>query len=300
VDSTSHRPRISAVLNTLNEASRLPNSLGSVRPWVDEIVVVDMHSDDNTAEIAAEFGARVFLHERLGFADPARAWAVDQSTGSWVLILDADEMVPAGLARRLLEITREDQDEVVVIPLANYLLGKRFEHTGWGSGQDFHPRFFRRASVELSGNIHGYMRIKDGARVRHLPPGAGLEIVHFNYLDVADFLTRLNRYTSIEASQRLRDGRTSSPSRGLVDAVREFARRYVRQQGYKDGWRGWYLSAFMATYHLAVSAKVVEASRGASRGDVEGRYRVIAREVLDSYAAWPMPAVTEDAAKERE
>ena len=46
------KPRISAVINTLNEEKNLPAALRSVYSWVDEIVVVDMHSEDRTVEIA--------------------------------------------------------------------------------------------------------------------------------------------------------------------------------------------------------------------------------------------------------
>jgi glycosyltransferase involved in cell wall biosynthesis len=82
------------VINTLNEERRLPYALRSVQDWVDEIVVVDMHSDDKTVEIAEAFGARIFTHERVGYADPARAFAFARATGDWILILDADELVP--------------------------------------------------------------------------------------------------------------------------------------------------------------------------------------------------------------
>jgi glycosyltransferase involved in cell wall biosynthesis len=283
------RPRISAVLNTLNEAARLPFSLGSVSRWVDEIVVVDMGSDDETVAVAEAHGARVYTHERLGFADPARAWSVAQSTGSWVLILDADEMVPPRLAGRLMQIAEADSADVVVIPRSNYLLGARLSHTGWGPDQDHHPRFFRRSAVDLKPDIHAYMSVRDSARILRLPPDAGFDVVHFNYVDVDDFITRLNRYTSIEARQHLSLQRRSSPSRALREMAVEFGRRYFRQGGYRDGWRGWYLSMLMATYRLAVSAKVVEMNRGAGRAAVLDNYRKVADAILHSYDTWDGP-----------
>src|SRR5450759_1251360 len=92
--------RISAVINTLNEERNLPFALRSVQDWVDEIVVVDMHSEDATRDIAKQYGARVFLHERLGYADPARAFALEQAVGDWILLIDADELIPAPLSER--------------------------------------------------------------------------------------------------------------------------------------------------------------------------------------------------------
>ncbi|PYU89881.1 MAG: glycosyltransferase family 2 protein, partial [Acidobacteria bacterium] len=114
-------PRISVVVNTLNEEKNLPYALRSVRSWVDEIVVVDMHSQDRTVEIAREYGAKVYSHEPMGFVEPARAFAVAQAGGDWILILDADEVVPLLLSRRLREIARRDEADVVTLPRLNYL-----------------------------------------------------------------------------------------------------------------------------------------------------------------------------------
>ena len=77
--------RISAIIHTLNEELNIANAIRSVAPWVDEIVVIDMYSDDRTAEIARSLGARVLLHEKTGFVEPARAYAEAQALGDWIL-----------------------------------------------------------------------------------------------------------------------------------------------------------------------------------------------------------------------
>jgi glycosyltransferase involved in cell wall biosynthesis len=59
---------ISGVIHTYNEATNIANAIGSLLPWVDEVVVIDMHSEDGTQAIAERLGARVVLHERLEFA----------------------------------------------------------------------------------------------------------------------------------------------------------------------------------------------------------------------------------------
>lgn len=277
------RPRISAVLNTLNEERRLPFALRSVEAWVDEIIVVDMHSSDATREIAESFGARVFLHEPLGYADPARMFALEQATGDWILLLDADEVVPPPLSERLQEVARRDEADVVVIPWLNYLLGAPLRHTGWGPAQDRHERFFRRGSVAAQPAIHAYLQIQPGARVMELPYAEGLAVVHFNYLDVRHFLEKLNRYTDIEAERLRADPKAGSIPRVCVRASREFVRRYIRFQGYKDGWRGFYLSALMAAYRIVVAAKVREWQANGERRAVEAAYEAAAEKVLAAY-----------------
>jgi glycosyltransferase involved in cell wall biosynthesis len=287
VESQAHansRPRISAVLNTLNEERRLPFALRSVQGWVDEIIVVDMHSTDATRAIAESLGAKVFLHERLGYADPARSFALEQATGDWILLLDADELVPQPLSERLLAVARRDEADVVVIPWLNYLLGAPLWRTGWGPTQDRHERFFRRGSVAATPTIHGFLEIQRGSRVMELPYAEGLAVVHFNYLDVRHFVEKLNRYTDIEAERVRANPKAGSIPRACLRASREFARRYVRHQGYKDGWRGFYLSALMAAYRLIVAAKVREWQVNGDRQAVEAAYEAEAEKVLAAYA----------------
>lgn len=126
------KPTISAAINTYNEERDLPFALRSISSWVDEIIVVDMHSTDRTREIAKEFGAKVFLHENVGFADPARAFALSKCKGEWILILDADEMIPKPLSDWLLNAAENNRGDVFRISRENYFFGEIMRHTRTG------------------------------------------------------------------------------------------------------------------------------------------------------------------------
>jgi (heptosyl)LPS beta-1,4-glucosyltransferase len=279
-DDGAKAARISVVINTLNEERRLPYALRSVQGWVDEIVVVDMHSDDRTVEIAEASGARVFAHERLGYADPARAFAIAKATGDWILILDADELVPPRLARRLRNVAAANEVDVVDVPRLNYVLGEPLAWTGWGPAQDHHQRFFRRGWVEATGDIHNFLRMREGARVLRLAPDDRLALVHFNYTNVAHFIEKLNRYTTIEAAGRAGSRPRVTRARVVAGTVREFTNRFLRHKGYRDGWRGFYLAGLMAFYRFAVYAKEQELRSIGTREDVERIYEAEAERWL--------------------
>lgn len=275
--------RISVVINTLNEEKNLPFALRSVRSWVDEIVVVDMHSEDRTLEIARDFGARIFFHERMGFADPARAFALEQASGDWILMLDADEVVPLPLSRALTSIANSDSADVVRIPWLNYLLGVPLMHTNWGPYRGGHPRFFKKHCVRATSTVHSYLRLVPGKRVLTLKFGPGLAVVHFNYVDSHQFIEKLNRYTTIEAKQAFERGERITALRALAKATKEFAGRYIKGRGFQDGWRGFYLSLFMSFYRIAVAAKLQELNVLGQREQVELRYRQEAENILAAY-----------------
>jgi glycosyltransferase involved in cell wall biosynthesis len=275
------KPRISVVVNTRNEESRLAYALRSVKPWAAEIVVADMASEDGTRSVASRFGARIVDVEPMGFVEPARALACERATGEWILVLDADEVVPRPLSERLCAIAERNEADVVRIPFLNYVLGDRLLHTGWNPERDRHVRFFKRGLVEMPEEIHGELRPRAGARSLEL--GFDEAIVHFNCIDTAHFIEKLDRYTSIEAEQAFARHQRSTPPRALFDAAREWAVRYLWHGGYRDGWRGIYLALLMAMYRIVKHSKLEERRRFGPRTEIEKRYHLEAERLLSDY-----------------
>jgi glycosyltransferase involved in cell wall biosynthesis len=89
-----------------NEARCLARCLKSVRQNVDEIVIVDTGSTDGTIEIAKAFGAKIFRFDWANDFSAARNFALDQTTGNWTLVLDADEFASGLLANEIREFIK--------------------------------------------------------------------------------------------------------------------------------------------------------------------------------------------------
>ncbi|MEK7188473.1 MAG: glycosyltransferase family 2 protein, partial [Patescibacteria group bacterium] len=147
--------KISVVINTLNEAKNLPRAIASIKNFADEIVVVDMRSDDKTVGVAKKLGAKVYLHERTSYVEPARNFAIskvmsqsDSQRSQWVLILDADEEVPDTLAQKLKESMEKNKGDYFRIPRKNIIFGKWMQHSRWWP--DFNIRFFKKGFVSWS------------------------------------------------------------------------------------------------------------------------------------------------------
>lgn len=276
-------PQISVVVNVKDGAATLAWALASVQGWADEILVADMASVDGSADIARRLGARVMpVADAGGFADPARAATVAAARGDWILVLDADEMVPRSLAAELTSVAARGTADAVYVPRRNFLLGHEIRHSGWGLAQDPHLRFFRQGYVLFSPRVHVPPAARDGTRIVYLPPVPELAMVHFNYVDSSQFLAKLDRYTSIEAAQRASDASPVLGHRVIASAVREFAARYVRRRGYRDGWRGAYLAFLMSVYRVVARAKQLEIAEGGSDGIRRG-YAQLAADLIAEY-----------------
>jgi len=277
---------ISVLIHTFNEERNIRNCLETVK-WADEIIIVDMYSDDKTVEIAMEYTDKVYFFERVGYADPARQYALEKAKNEWVLVVDADEIVPLKLKNKLLEIIKNDIADVIYIPRNNYFFGKVLKGTGSGALQDRQPRFFKKSFVSFTPAIHRFFQIKKDARIYFIKnPEEGF--VHFSYIDVEHFLEKFNKYTTIEA-ENMYDGIKPVPSLikfFLIKLVREFLYRFVKRKGYRDGIYGFSLSILMVTYHIVSYLKFLlmrEYNSKYPRELILRDYYALAKKVIDEY-----------------
>ncbi len=84
-------PLLSLCMIVKNEAHQLRRCLASVQPWVDEIIVVDTGSTDETVAIAREFTPHVYAFEWQEDFAAARNYSLQWASGEWIFYLDADE-----------------------------------------------------------------------------------------------------------------------------------------------------------------------------------------------------------------
>lgn len=124
-----------------NEACTLRATLESVAPYAREIVFVDTGSTDSTPTIAAAYGARVSYFSWTDDFSAARNAALNNCTGRWVLTIDCDEVLIAGIAgKKFFEMLDQDSSAVAfMVPIHNVLqYDRRDTH--------FDVRLFRKES----------------------------------------------------------------------------------------------------------------------------------------------------------
>ena len=87
--------KLSLCMIVKNERGNLPRCLASVKPYVNEMIIVDTGSQDGTSEIALNYKAKVRYFEWCDDFSAARNYAISQASGDWILMLDADETLEA-------------------------------------------------------------------------------------------------------------------------------------------------------------------------------------------------------------
>ncbi|HZM36260.1 MAG TPA: glycosyltransferase family 2 protein [Burkholderiales bacterium] len=224
--SAAPRAPFSAVLIARNAAAVLESCLDSIA-FADEIVVVDSASTDGTVEIAERRGARVVQKEWLGFGRQ-KQFAVEQAKHDWVLCLDADERLSPELAADIRKALAAPVSPVYRMARRNRFLGKWLSH---GEGYpDWSPRLFNRLNARWSDDL-----VHEKVLYAVTPGTLAGDLMHDSGDDLATYLDRQNRYTTLAARQALEKGGSAGMFHLLGSPVVRFFKFYVLRLGFLDG-----------------------------------------------------------------
>lgn len=254
----NQQSKLSIILLTHNEQKHLRACLASVRAFADELLVLDDYSTDDTVAIARELGARVESRKLDNFPNQRNA-AIELARGDWIFFIDADERATPALGKEIREKTvdcrpltvdRQSSSSVVGrrssvgfwIPRRNIIFGKEIRHTGWSP--DYQPRVLKKgfARFDPAREVHELV-LWDGAVGYLREP-----LIHYNYETLAQFRKKQIVYTRYEAQVWHAEGKRARWRGAVGQPLREFLRRYISLQGWRDGGHGLLLSALMAHY----------------------------------------------------
>ena len=182
--------RVSGIVHTRNSADTVERALATLR-WVDELLVVDMASDDGTLAVAERLADRVLHAPVVARVDDVRNQFLAGATHEWIFVLDSDEYLAADAAEQVAALVRTHGNRVdaFAIPRFNYIAGQVMRGNGWYP--DHQVRLFRRGMVRWRDGHHLPPEVLTGPdRLLHLSPPECLHIHHLNYRDLRHFVRK--------------------------------------------------------------------------------------------------------------
>lgn len=231
---------------TYNEAANIGRCLASVADIADEIVVVDGGSTDKTVQMAKKAGAKVIVTTNPPIFHINKQKALDASRGAWILQLDADEVVGAGLKEEIKDVITSD-----LIPNGYYLARHNYFLGDWlrkgGQYPDYVIRLFRNGKGSFpQKSVHEQIAIE--GEVGHL----SYALEHYSYTSVSQYWAKADTYIRLGAAELKASGRSRSATTAfsylLVKPLAVFIALYGRHKGFADGWRGFVYALFSAMH----------------------------------------------------
>lgn len=232
---------VSVVLIIKNEASNLDAVLSGLQ-WVDEIVVVDGGSDDESVAITRKYTDKVFEYPEWQGYGVQRQRAQSHASSDWVLMLDADERVTPELVSEIQAVVAQnDQSKVYAVPRLSWVFGRFIRHSGWYP--DYVTRLYPRERAGYGDDkVHEKVLYGSDMTLVNLKG----DLLHYTYRDMEHYLTKSAQYAAAWAEQRMQRGKRGSLLQALLHGVGCFLKMYVIRSGFLDGRQGLLLAILSA------------------------------------------------------
>jgi glycosyltransferase involved in cell wall biosynthesis len=252
--------RLSICIVAQNEEDSLPRLLKSVSSVAEEIVVLDGGSTDRTAEIAQEFGARIFRRAFTTHADQ-KNHAASLASNDWIFLLDADEELSDALKTSVKQWKLEEPKyDVYEMARLTWYLGAWIRYSRWYP--DWQRRIYRRDKTNFSGVIHSALRFTG--------PVGRLQgdLLHYTIRTFAEHEAKLDRYTTAIAREMFDEGKRNWRAPMWFATPWSWIHHFVLGGGFLDGHRGAVIAQMAARgvrMKFAKLGKLVAADHQAKR-----------------------------------
>lgn len=241
---------VTAIIHTRNAEEYLEEVIDSLAGY-DEVLIVDMDSTDSTLEIARRKGCNILKVEPMGYADPARDFAMRKAGHDWVFFVDADELIPDELTQWLRNFIQSPGNvKAVAVPRKNMMM----DFWNRASYPDYQLRILDRRSCTWPAFVHS-RPVVDGETMFLPRARKELAMIH-KPPRIAEMMERLNRYTTLEM-ERKQDMKVSWFKLWMRPKVR-FFKAFILKGGFRDGMRGYIAAKHDAAYQHFYLTKILE------------------------------------------
>ena len=243
---------ISAVILTFNSQNTIRTCLTSLN-WVDNLLVIDSGSTDQTLTICQELGSSIQAHPYKNYGDQLN-FALTLVKTKWVLVVDSDEYVTEELTdaiRTMIKEPGEPRFKGFKIPRKSFFLNKPILHGGWYP--DYVLRLFMVTKAHYKERELGSSPVIQG-EIGKLKG----DLIHHPYDTLDAYLRKFNRYADAWAREMHKQGKKCRLLHLLLWPPARFIKMYLLQAGFLDGLHGFILSSLTAFYVLTKYLKLYE------------------------------------------
>ncbi len=233
---------ISVFIIAKNEADRIEKPLLSVKDWVDEVIVIDSGSTDDTVKIAESHGATVLHRDWEGYG-PQKVYGEAQCRNDWILNIDADEEVSETLANNIRALFDQGSPRESAFWM-KWKLVFPYEQ----QPPAFAPvhRFIRLYNKKKAGfkdsKIHDSVVVHEG-KVGKVD---GL-VRHRSFRNLTHQIQKINEYSTMQAQDMIARGRKPYSMRIIAEPFLSFLKLYI-MRGYIRCGMGGFIASVMYAY----------------------------------------------------
>lgn len=236
---------LSAVLLAHRNDTRLLNALSSLS-FCNEIVVIDNLSGCNWKQIEKKLQTKItvveFSKEISNFAN-AKNTGLQKVKTQWVILLDSDEVLPENTKNEVQSIISQNLYDIVLFQRKDIFYDKEIKFGEAGS--TYIPRLFKTKRAQFKRPVHEILE-SSGKEVQAKNP-----ILHYSHTSVSEFLSKIIKYSKIEADFQKQPNSVLIPQMILYPTLK-FVYNFIFKLGFLDGYRGLIYAVLMSLHSFFV------------------------------------------------
>lgn len=235
-----NKPTLGILMIVKNEAKKLATCLDSVQGWVDEIVILDSGSSDNTEEIAKRYTQNFYLNTQWEGFGKQRQLAQSYMTSDWIFVIDADEVITNELQDSILSSVKNNNSHIAYkVNRLTKAFGKFIYHSGWSP--DWVTRLYHRESTHYDDALVHEKVLTSELKVEKLTG----RLLHDTIDELSQYTQKTALYMKAWADQREKKKKSSLFS-AISHGFFRFFKMYILKKGFLDGRHGLLLALLSA------------------------------------------------------
>ena len=263
---------ITTVVSVKNEALNLPSCLEKLKR-IDQVIVVDSGSTDDTVNIAQKMGADVVQFKWNGKFPKKRNWTLQnaQIKHEWVLFLDADEFVTDAFLSELAKKIQNKNYNGFTIQFENYFMGRKLKY-GYGFQKNALFKKSKGAYEKIDEDLwsHLDMEVHEHPIIEGSVGVIKEKVIHKDFKNLEHYIAKHNAYSSWEANRYMQLKKAKNLDMTLNQKIKYglmglgllpivyFIGAYFFKFGFLDGKEGYYLAKFKSNYFFQIQTKIIE------------------------------------------
>ncbi|MDA3966756.1 MULTISPECIES: glycosyltransferase family 2 protein [Helicobacter] len=228
--------KISAVILTKNSQRLLKEVLESLVK-LDEVVILDNGSNDETINIAKSFqNTSIHYNDFIGFGE-LKALGSRLAKNDWILTIDSDEIASSTLIDEILNLNLKN-DTCYSYDVKNYFNDKHIYSCGWGDDRCiglYNKEYYEFNDAKVHERI---IPLKNTQKTIALKG----HISHYPYENIESFLDKMQKYSTLYANGNKH--KKSSITKALTHSIWAFIKSYLLKKGFLQGYEGFIISVY--------------------------------------------------------
>ncbi len=229
--------KVTSLLITYNEEKHIRDFILNMN-FVDEIIVIDSFSNDNTIAIIKEYPHVKFFQRKFDNFSSQKNFAIEKANNDILLFFDADERIPPLLKEEIITTVnklKEEDNIAFRVYTRPFFMGREIKYSGI---QNDNPvRLFRKKFCRYDGELV-HENIKTDGQIRKLKH----RMLHYSYKNFDHYISKINNYAWLQAEELYKKGKKVNVFHVTVKPVFRFFKHYILGLGFLDGFPGFILA----------------------------------------------------------